>query len=293
MVDDDEAFVDQFTRILQKLGYEVTDAKDGMAALELCQRNTFDVAIIDIRMPRLNGISVVNNVKRTSPNALSKVIFVTSLDDATLRHDAMAAGGTAFLVKPVTADAIIAAVGGGVGGGAGGGVVGGLAGKVSDNADRPVQRQERRSPVGILSNFDAARDSFARQGIMVTLGATLTKIEPGVCEITLPFSAGLSQQHGFFHAGVISTVTDSAAGYAAYTMFPTGSSVLTAEFKINFLAPADGETLRASGRVIKHGKTLTICEMQAFITKSGEEKLCAYGISTLMCLPGSSSIQGG
>ncbi len=289
VVDDDDAFVDQFTRILQMLGYDVTDAKDGLAALELCRRNEFDIAMIDIRMPRLNGISFVNNVRRISPKALSKIIFVTSLDDATLRHDAMAAGGTAFLVKPVTADAIIAAVGGvaSASGGVRGAAVRGegenVGGNAGGNAGPPVQPQERRSPVGMLSNFDAARDSFARQGIMATLGATLTKLELGVCEITLPFRRALSQQHGFFHAGVISTVTDSAAGYAAYTMFPTGSSVLTAEFKINLLAPADGESLRASGRVIKHGKTLTICEMQAFITKNGEEKLCAYGISTLVC----------
>ena len=102
-----------------------------------------------------------------------------------------------------------------------------------------------------------------------------------------------SQQHGFFHAGVVSTIADSAAGYAAYSLFPTGSSVLTVEFKINLLAPADGENLRATGRVIKHGKTLTICEMQAFITKSGEEKLCAHGMSTLMCLRDSASLQAG
>lgn len=110
VVDDDGVFVDQFTSILQRQGYEVSEAKDGMAALEMCRLHHFDVAIIDIRMPRLNGISFINNARRMSPHALSKIIFVTSLNDATVRQDAMAAGGSAFLVKPVTADMIISAI---------------------------------------------------------------------------------------------------------------------------------------------------------------------------------------
>lgn len=130
------------------------------------------------------------------------------------------------------------------------------------------------------------RDSFARQGIMSTLGAALAKIEPGCCEIVLPFAPGLSQQHGFFHAGVIATIADSAGGYAGFSLFPADSSVLTVEFKINLLAPADGESLRATGRVLKHGRTLTICELQAFVTKAGVEKLCAHGMATLMCMQG-------
>ena len=272
VVDDDGVFVDQFTRILQRQGYEVSDAKDGMAALELCRVHQFDVAIIDIRMPRLNGISFIHNVRRMSPNALSKIIFVTSLDDATVRQDAMAAGGSAFLVKPVTADTLIAAINGTL---------------------AAAATPERRMANENAAALDAVRASFARQGIMETLGATLAKVESGICEITLPYRAALSQQHGFFHAGVVSTIADSAAGYAAYSLFPAGASVLTVEFKINLLAPADGEILRAAGRVIKHGKTLTICEMQAFITKNGEEKLCAHGTSTLMCLQRSQSLQAG
>jgi uncharacterized protein (TIGR00369 family) len=272
VVDDDGVFVEQFTRILKRLGYEVSEARDGMAALELCRMKQFEVAIIDIRMPRLNGISFVNNVRRMSPGALSKVIFVTSLDDATLRQDAKSAGGSVFLVKPVTADAVIAAVTG--------------------NAFAHERRMVSDTAVP-ASALDAVRDSFTRQGIMATLGATLAKVDQGTCEITLPYRAALSQQHGFFHAGVVSTIADSAAGYAAFSLFPAGSSVLTVEFKINLLAPADGEILRATGRVIKQGRTLTICEMQAFITKNGEEKLCAHGTSTLMCLKDSSSLQAG
>jgi uncharacterized protein (TIGR00369 family) len=272
VVDDDGVFVEQFTRILKRLGYEVSEARDGMAALELCRHQKFEVAIIDIRMPRLNGISFVSNVKRMSPEALSRIIFVTSIDDSTLRQDSKLAGGTAFLVKPVSADALIAAVTG--------------------NTPNPERRAVSDS-ASSANAIDTVRESFARQGIMTTLGATLAKVAPGTCEITLPFRTALSQQHGFFHAGVVSTIADSAAGYAAFSLFPAGSSVLTVEFKINLLAPADGEHLRATGRVIKHGKTLTICEMQAFITKNGEEKLCAHGMSTVMCLKDSSSLQAG
>ncbi len=272
VVDDDGVFVEQFTRILKRLGYEVSEARDGMAALELCRHQKFEVAIIDIRMPRLNGISFVSNVKRMSPDALSKIIFVTSIDDSTLRQDAKLAGSTAFLIKPISADALIAAVTG--------------------NASN-LERRVVSDNAAAVSAMDTVRDSFARQGIMTTLGATLAKIAPGTCEITLPYRAALSQQHGFFHAGVVSTIADSAAGYAAFSLFPAGSSVLTVEFKINLLAPADGENLRASGRVIKQGRTLTICEMQAFVTKNSEEKLCAHGMSTLMCLKDSASLQAG
>jgi uncharacterized protein (TIGR00369 family) len=134
------------------------------------------------------------------------------------------------------------------------------------------------------------RDSFSRQGIMRHFGATLTRVEPGYCEIELPFRDELSQQHGFFHAGAVSTIADSAAGYAAFTLFPADSSVLTVEFKINLLAPADGEYIRAAGKVIKSGRTLTICEMQAFASKGGQEKLCAHGLATLMCLQGKSDM---
>jgi uncharacterized protein (TIGR00369 family) len=143
-------------------------------------------------------------------------------------------------------------------------------------------------------NFaDRVRDSFCRQGIMAHIGATLTRIEAGCCEIELPFRDELSQQHGFFHAGVVSTIADSAGGYAAFSLFPADSSVLTVEFKINFLAPANGEKMRATGKVIKSGRTLTICELQAFAIKGGSEKLCAHGMATLMCMQGKSDTKLG
>ena len=129
-------------------------------------------------------------------------------------------------------------------------------------------------------------ESFQRQSIMGLIGARLSRVEPGEVEIELPFRADLCQQHGFFHAGVTSTIADSAAGYAGYSLFAADSSVLTVEFKINLLAPADGELLRAVGRVVKPGRTLTITEAEVFVTKNGGEKPCARLSQTLMCLNG-------
>ena len=101
------------------------------------------------------------------------------------------------------------------------------------------------------------------------VGAELTRVEPGLVEIELPFRADLCQQHGFFHAGATSTIADSAGGYAAYSLFPAESSVLTTEYKINLLAPAAGERLRAVGRVVKPGRMLTICDVEVFTLEAG------------------------
>lgn len=132
------------------------------------------------------------------------------------------------------------------------------------------------------------RDSFARQGAMHHLGAVMTVVEPGRVMIELPYRKELSQQHGYFHAGMVSTVADSAGGYAAYTLFPADSSVLTVEFKVNLIAPADGERVRAEGLVIRSGRTLTICELRAYAIKQGRETQCLHGMATLMCMAGRS-----
>lgn len=134
------------------------------------------------------------------------------------------------------------------------------------------------------------RESFARQTVMATLGASLAAVSPGEVEILLPFRADLCQQHGFFHAGITATIADSAAGYASYSLFPADSSVLTSEFKLHLLAPADGERLRAVGRVLKPGRTLTIAEAEVFALKGGREKLCAKLIGTLVTLQGRSDL---
>ena len=136
-------------------------------------------------------------------------------------------------------------------------------------------------------DFEArVRDSFARQGIMELICARLTRVEPGLVEIELPHRAELTQQHGFFHAGITSTIADSAGGYAAFSLMPAEASVLTTEFKINLLAPADGDLLRAVGRVVRPGRLLTVCEVDVFALKDGAAKPCAKLLETLMCLEG-------
>ncbi len=132
------------------------------------------------------------------------------------------------------------------------------------------------------------RESFARQGAMRLIGAELTRVEPGVVTIELAHRPDLTQQHGFFHAGMTATIADSAAGYAAFSLFPAASSVLTVEFKINLIAPADGARLVASGRVKKPGRTLTICEFEVVAVKRGQPTVCALGLETLICLAGKS-----
>lgn len=132
---------------------------------------------------------------------------------------------------------------------------------------------------------DDVERSFARQSIMNLLGATLSKVEPGVIEITLPYRADLTQQHGYLHAGVVTTIADSACGYAAYTLMPAGSEVLSVEFKVNLLRPAQGETFVARAEVIKAGKTLTVVRADVFaLTGEGERELVATMQGTMMCL---------
>jgi len=138
------------------------------------------------------------------------------------------------------------------------------------------------------SNTDFAADvanSFARQSVMNLIGARLAHVEPGVVEIELPFRADLTQQDGYLHAGVITTVADSAAGYAAYTLMPAGSRVLSIEFKVNLLRPARGELFVARAEVIKAGRTLTVVRADVFATRANSEKeLVATMQGTMMCL---------
>lgn len=125
-------------------------------------------------------------------------------------------------------------------------------------------------------------ESFARQAFMKTIGASLLTVEPGNCVIEIPFSPELTQQHGFFHAGVVSTLADNSAGYAAFALMHADSSILTVEFKLNLLAPAEGERLIARAEVLRYGKTLTVCRSDVFVIKNGVEKLCAAAQSTLI-----------
>ncbi len=120
---------------------------------------------------------------------------------------------------------------------------------------------------------------------MNLIGARLSLVEPGVVEITLPYRADLAQQHGYLHAGVVATIADSACGYAAYSLMPAGSEVLSVEFKVNLLRPAQGETFVARAEVIKAGGTLTVVRADVFgVAENGARELVATMQGTMICL---------
>ncbi|OHC66707.1 MAG: thioesterase [Rhodocyclales bacterium RIFCSPLOWO2_02_FULL_63_24] len=146
---------------------------------------------------------------------------------------------------------------------------------------RPIRNTfDPRNP-----DWDATvRGSFARQQVMHLIGAEMGPLTPGHCEIRLPFRDDLTQQNGFFHAGITSTIVDSAGGYAGYTLMPPGSDVLTVEFKLNLLAPADGEYLVAEGQVLKSGRNLVITRGEVYAIKNGKATHCATMQQTLMTM---------
>ena len=139
-----------------------------------------------------------------------------------------------------------------------------------------------------VSNPEFAEDikqSFAGQSIMNLIGAKLNLVEPGLVEITLPYRSDLTQQHGHLHAGIVTTIADSAAGYAAYTLMPAGSEVLSVEFKVNLLRPARGKSFLARAEVIKPGRTLTVARSDVIgIAESGKRELVATMLATMICL---------
>ena len=151
-----------------------------------------------------------------------------------------------------------------------------------------IPRFEPRDP----QYAERVQQSFARQGIMETLSATLGLLEPGAVDIHLDWAQGLTQQHGFLHAGVVSTGLDSACGYAAFTLMPAEAAVLTIEFKINLLAPAKGQRFRMEGRVLKPGRTISVCEGRAYALQDGHETLVATMGCTLMAVTGRPDVQG-
>lgn len=129
------------------------------------------------------------------------------------------------------------------------------------------------------------RESFGRQSHMATLGATIAFVAPGEVHLALPFAPQFCQQNGFLHAGAVASVADSANGYAAYTLAPPETDVLAVEFKINLLAPAQGERFLACGRVLRPGRTLTVCQAEVFATGSTERVLIATMLSTIIVRP--------
>jgi len=128
--------------------------------------------------------------------------------------------------------------------------------------------------------------SFDKQTAMQLIRATLPVIEHGRTEIHLPYWDGILQQHGFVHGGVVGMIADSAAGYAAMTVVPADASVLTVEYKMNLMAPADGEKLIARGQVVRPGRTLIVTIAEVFALKSGKETLCALMQQTIMVMRG-------
>jgi uncharacterized protein (TIGR00369 family) len=135
------------------------------------------------------------------------------------------------------------------------------------------------------------RASFALQGAMHTIGATLAEVEPGRVVIELPWQKPLTQQHGFLHAGMLATALDSACGYAASSLMAADAGVLTIEFKINLLAPAQGERFRMEGTVIKPGRTISVAEGRAYAIHEGRQKLIATMGATLMSIVGRDHIK--
>lgn len=147
------------------------------------------------------------------------------------------------------------------------------------------QANMARAFKAVDGNFEArVRDSFARQTAMRLIGARMGRLEAGYCEIELPFRDDLAQQHGLFHGGFTSAIADTACGYAAYSLFGAQDSVLSVEYKINFVSPAAGDRLLAVARVKKSGRTLTVCEFEVMAAKSEEQVLCACGLATLIRL---------
>jgi uncharacterized protein (TIGR00369 family) len=138
---------------------------------------------------------------------------------------------------------------------------------------------------------ERVRASFALQGAMATIGATLGEVKPGEVAIELAWAPGLTQQHGFLHAGILATALDSACGYAGFTLMPAEAGILTIEYKINLLAPGKGQRFRMVGQVLKPGRTITVVEGRAWAIDDGQEKLIATMGATLMTVLGRADVR--
>ena len=157
----------------------------------------------------------------------------------------------------------------------------------------PPYPDRRKTPIAegyrVTDLSDAKRReveaSFARQGLMRTIGAVLTEVAPGRCVIDLPFSDAVGQQQGFFHGGIIAAVGDNAGGYAALSLMPENSEVVTLEYKVNFLRPAAGERLVAEGTVLRAGRQVTVTRVDVLIVQGRRRVLCAALQQSLMASP--------
>ena len=146
----------------------------------------------------------------------------------------------------------------------------------------PPKQFDPRDP----SYESRVRASFARQRAMHTIGARLVRVEPGEVELELPFREDLTQQHGFLHAGIVTALVDSACGYAALSLMDRESAVLSVEYKVNLLAPAVGDHMRAVGRVVKAGRTLLVCSGEVIAVAGGKESVVTLMQATMMAVRG-------
>jgi uncharacterized protein (TIGR00369 family) len=132
------------------------------------------------------------------------------------------------------------------------------------------------------------RDSFVRQGFMGFIGAEIDSLAPGRCVLGVNYRPELTQQHGYFHGGLIGTLADNAAGYAAFSLADADTSILTVEFKVNLLEPGQGERLLADARVTRGGKRLSVCQVDVWVLDGPRRTRCAVALVTLMLLAGRS-----
>ena len=137
------------------------------------------------------------------------------------------------------------------------------------------------------SSFEEkVRTSFARQQLMHTIGARLTSVTPGSIEIEMPYREDLTQQHGFIHGGIVASLLDTACGYAAFSLMPEDTAVLSIEFKVNLLAPAQGELIKVRAEVKRAGQNITVCTADAWAIDAGQSKVIATMLATIMCIRG-------
>ena len=151
-----------------------------------------------------------------------------------------------------------------------------------------MRKFEPRDP-----DFEAkVRESFGKQTAMQSLGAVISRVKPGEVEIEMPYRADFTQQHGFVHGGIVTAIVDSACGYAALSLSAPETAVLTVEYKVNFLAPAQGDRLLARGEVVRPGSTVTVCKGDVLAYDGGDEKLVASMLTTMMLMPNRSDLSG-
>ncbi len=160
------------------------------------------------------------------------------------------------------------------------------------DAGKMTKKTRKSSFTPLYKEFkNKVRRSFERQNAMSSLGITIENLEPGRIELNMPYLEAYTQQHGFMHAGILSTAMDSACGYAAFSLMSEEADVLTIEYKVNFMAAAKGDSFLLIGKVLNPGRTITVCQAEAYANKKGERKLVAHMTGTMMTILGGKEIK--